>query len=143
MGTMVVIYAIYAAGVLVWCSSGRMSHGLHNSLISREVLDQWIASGDHPVIFDLYSKLERPLGCAAIPGSVVVTLEELSALIPWIPPHSILVFHSNDGIRSFDREMENRLLSSGVVNIFWLCDGLDSHAAVKPEKGFLHRSFGG
>jgi hypothetical protein len=129
------IYAVCTAVILIRCSLNSEAMRLGYLSISSETLNKWVASGKGPLVFELHSKVTHQMHPTVFSGALKVTWVEFSSLVDWLPPHSVLVFHAAGGIRYFNCQLENKLMSLGIAAVFWLDDQSCSHGAAKVIQG--------
>ena len=86
MGLPLIIYAVFATVVLVFCTISRVGRRAEYIGISIETLNDLARKRDDLIVVDL-----RKTGYETISNSLRVPAEELKGFLQWVPEHSILV----------------------------------------------------
>ncbi len=114
------IYVLYAVIVLIWSSSSTSRMAIRHLVISPERLQQRSTVGSSPIIIELCpNRLDQPAD-SRIPGSLVVSSEQLNSLVRWTPPGATLVFKGPEAGHHLDPSVEQTLLDLGIGSVYWL-----------------------
>jgi hypothetical protein len=117
--TVLVIYVLYAAVILIWSSSIHGDTELHYLVISTALLKEGIFLGANALVIELCPAQPRVRPAASIPGALVVSRAEFGCLARWTPPGATLVFCDfSDGNR-LDPRVEQMLLELDIDAVYW------------------------
>jgi len=130
METALILYAICASAVLVFSTlpqarpaprspqapNGRIEYVVIPSCSFHE----WAHCHPNLVIFDLVAHHERNAWHESTPDPLQVSLGDLSGLLKWLPPESIVVVSGGDAMERLDANSESTLFRLGIDVIFLL-----------------------
>ncbi len=124
MGTIFVVYMLYAAVILIWSSLHQSSVDLRHIIISPALLKESALFGQNTIVFELRPARPDLPPIARVPGTLLVSSAELYNLVRWISPGATLVFHEHGVGRQLDSRFEQALLDMDINVVYWL----ESHA---------------
>lgn len=121
MGLPLIIYAVFATVVLVFCTISRVRPRAEYIPISTEALKDLARQGKDLVIVDL-----RKTAYETLSNSLRVPVEELKGFLQWVPEHSTLVLCGLNEVDFCPDEIEMTLFRLGIEFVFVLDDGSTS-----------------
>jgi hypothetical protein len=117
--TVLLLYVLYAAVILIWSSSSEPDTQLRYLVISTALLKEGIFLGANSLVFELCPAQPRVRPAACIPGALVVSRAELGGLVRWTPPAATLVFCDFAEGSRLDLRVEQMLLELDINAVYW------------------------
>jgi hypothetical protein len=128
MKTILTMYVIYAAVVLIWSSLNHSDVGLRHLVISAALLKEGLVLGSNPIVIELRPVQLGLQPVTSISDALVVSRPEFSSLVHWIPPGATLVFCERGEGCHLDSRVEQALLELGISAVY----RLDLHTDYEP-----------
>lgn len=117
MGLPLIIYAVFATVVLVFCTISRMGPRVEYIGIPIETLKNLARNRDDLIVVDL-----RKAKNEIISNSLRVPVEELKGFLQWVPEHCTLVLRGSKELACCRDQIEMTLFRRGLQFVFVVDD---------------------
>jgi hypothetical protein len=116
-----IVYAIFAATILIWALISKTHFPINYIRISRETLDDFRQWRDDLVVIEL-----RGIRNGTSSGALTVRPGQLKGLLRWLPRKTMIVLCSASEVAQCRSQIENELARAAIDLVCVLDDDADS-----------------